>query len=156
MRSITVDMADCKIVRDRDAELVTYALGSCIAVILYDPVCGAGGMLHYMLPVANERGLERPAMFAETGIPLLFESMYRLGCQKQNLVVKAAGGGKLYEDHGVFDIGRRNYVILRKMLWKSNVIISAEDVGGSRSRTARLFVGSGRVTIHSQGEESEL
>lgn len=156
MNSVTVEMADYKVVRDRDAELVTYALGSCIAVILHDPVCGAGGMLHYMLPVANERAKEKPAMFAETGIPLLFEAMYRLGCRKQNLVVKAAGGGKLYDDHGVFDIGRRNYVTLRKMLWKSNVIISAEDVGGSRSRTARLYVGTGRVTIHSQGEEAEL
>ncbi len=156
MRLVTVDMAALQVSADPDVELVTYALGSCIAVILHDPVRTAAGMLHYMLPVANERAADKPAMFAETGIPLLFSAMYALGSQKVNLVVKAAGGGKLYDDHGVFDIGRRNYVMMRKMFWKNNVIIAAEDVGGAKSRTVRLRVASGRVTIHSGPEEVEL
>ena len=112
-----------------------------------------------MLPNSNtapDRAQERPAMFADTGVPVLFESMYARGCHKGSLVVKVIGGAKLYDDNGTFDIGKRNYTILRKMFWKNGVIIAAEDVGGSRSRTVRLFVDTGRVTIHSQSTETEL
>jgi chemotaxis protein CheD len=159
MSPITVEISDLQVSADPEATLVTYALGSCIAVVVHDPVRVAGGMIHYMLPLsetAPDKAKVRPAMFADTGIPLLFQSMYALGCEKRNLVVKVAGGGALYDDNGLFSIGKRNYTILRKMFWKAGVIINAEDVGGAKSRTARLHVGSGRCTVASQGEEVEL
>jgi chemotaxis protein CheD len=159
MSSITVEISDLQVSSDPDSTIVTYALGSCIAVMVHDPVRVAAGMIHYMLPLsetAPEKARVRPAMFADTGIPVLFQSLYALGCDKRNLVVKVAGGGALYDDKGLFSIGKRNYTILRKMFWKAGVIISAEDVGGAKSRTARLHVGSGRCTISSQGEEVEL
>jgi chemotaxis protein CheD len=156
---VVVEIADIKISADPSATLITYALGSCIAAIVYDPVMKAGGMIHYMLPLSEsspDKAKERPAMFADTGIPSLFHSMYALGCKKPDLVVKVAGGGSLYDDHGHFAIGERNYTILRKMFWKAGIMIAAEDVGGAKSRTARLFVGSGRCTISSSGQEVEL
>jgi chemotaxis protein CheD len=159
MSTLTVDISDIKVSADPQDIIVTYALGSCIAVVVYDPVRIAGGMIHYMLPLSEtspEKARERPAMFADTGIPLLFQTMYQLGCRKQDLVVKVAGGGALYDDKGLFNIGKRNYTILRKMFWKSGVIIHAEDVGGAKSRTTRLHIGSGRCTVSSQGEEAEL
>jgi chemotaxis protein CheD len=159
MNLITVDIADLKVTQDPHAVLVTYALGSCVAVIVYDPLRHVGGMIHYMLPQSEtspEKAKERPAMFADTGLPLLFHSMYELGCTKTNLVVKVTGGGSLYDDNGRFCIGQRNYTILRKMFWKVGVMITAEDVGGSKSRTARLFIETGRCTVSSQGEEIEL
>ena len=159
MNNLIVDIADLKVSNDPSQVIVTYALGSCIAVLLYDPQVRVAGMIHYMLPLSSvspEKAQQKPAMFADTGIPTLFEAMYRMGAKKENLVVKVAGGGKLYDDKGTFDIGRRNYTVLRKMFWKNNIMIEAEDVGGSKSRTARLFVADGRATIHSQGEETEL
>ncbi len=159
MNSIGVDISDLKVSTNPDDLIVTYALGSCIAVMVHDPVRVAAGMIHYMLPLSEtspEKARNRPAMFADTGIPLLFQTMYGLGCRKQDLIVKVAGGGALYDDKGLFSIGKRNYTILRKMFWKCGVIIAAEDVGGAKSRTARLYVGSGRCTITSQGEEIEL
>jgi chemotaxis protein CheD len=159
MSAITVEIADLKVSSNPAVVLVTYALGSCIAVMVYDPLMKAGGMIHYMLPLSEsspEKATERPAMFADTGIPLLFHSMYSLGCKKQNLIVKVAGGGSLYDDNGHFAIGQRNYTILRKMFWKAGVMITAEDVGGTKSRTARLFVDTGRCTITALGEETEL
>ncbi len=159
MTLTTIDIADIATTADPDAVLVTYALGSCIAVILYDPVRVAGGMIHYMLPLSStnpDKAREKPAMFADTGVPLLFERMYALGCEKKNLVVKVAGGGQLYDDHGTFEIGKRNYTILRKMLWKNNVLIHAEDVGGMKSRTVRLWVTDGRVVVRSAGGEADL
>jgi len=156
---ITVDISDMRVSASPDDLIVTYALGSCIAVIVHDPKRKVGGMIHYMLPlseIAPEKAKDKPAMFADTGIPELFRTMYGLGCDKKDLVVKVAGGGALYDDKGLFSIGTRNYTVLRKMFWKAGVIIAAEDVGGAKSRTARLWVGDGRCTIASHGEEVPL
>lgn len=159
MKLITVDIADLKVSNEPDSVLVTYALGSCIAVSVWDPGRKVGGMIHYMLPTSStspEKAAARPAMFADTGIPLLFQTMYSYGCQKRDLVVKVTGGSSVLDQNGVFEIGKRNHLILRKMLWKAGVTVTAEDVGGNLSRTARLFVDSGRVTIRSQENEREL
>ncbi len=159
MSLVTVDISDYRVSGDPEGVIVTYALGSCIAVMLHDPVRKVAGMIHYMLPLSEtspEKAKTRPAMFADTGIPLLFHTMYAQGCRKEDLVVKVAGGGALYDDKGIFNIGKRNYTVLRKMFWKTGVIISAEDVGGAKSRTVRLRVSDGRCTIASQGTEVEL
>jgi chemotaxis protein CheD len=52
---------------------------------------------------------------------------------------------------GVFNIGKRNYLALRKILWKAGVLVQAEDVGGNDSRTVRLEVGSGRFWLRGPG-----
>ena len=156
---MTVDISDFAVSRDPKVTLVTYALGSCIAVVAYEPALMVGGIIHYMLPLSRvnpDKAKCRPAMFADTGIPLFFESLYERGCSKQNLVVKVAGGGCLHDDNGTFNIGKRNYTVLRKMFWKNEVMITSEDVGGSKSRTVRLHVGTGRVVVSSQGQEVEL
>lgn len=156
---ITVGIADLQISSQRADVIVTYGLGSCIAVAVYDPVRKVAGMLHYMLPVSTTdpaKAAARPAMFADTGVPLLFQQMYAQGCQKKDLVVKLAGGGKLYEDHGLFEIGKRNHTIVRKMLWKVGVPIAAEDVGGEKSRTLLLHVETGKCIIRSMGTETPL
>jgi chemotaxis protein CheD len=159
MSLVTVGMSDLKISRAAGEILVTYALGSCIAVVAWDPVHRVGGMIHYMLPqssVAPEKAERTPAMFADTGVPLLFHGLYAEGCTKRGLVVKVIGGSSFQEGPGAFDVGRRNYVIIRQMLWKAGVLVAAEDVGGSKSRTAKLHVGSGLVTVRSGADEVEL
>lgn len=159
MSRVVVDIAEHVVSRTTDDYLITYALGSCIAVIVYDPVQVAGGMIHYMLPLSStnpEKAKSKPAMFADTGVPLLFHSMYELGCKKSDLIVKVAGGGQLYDDHGTFEIGKRNITVLRRMLWKTNVLIASEDVGGQKSRTVTLDIGTGRCVVKSQNEELEL
>ena len=159
MRRVVVDIAELVVSKDSDVTLTTYALGSCIAVILYDANTRAAGMIHYMLPLSStnpEKARERPAMFADTGVPLLFHGMYGLGCKKEDLIVKVAGGGHLYDDQGLFEIGKRNYTILRRMLWKTNVLIAAETVGGAKSRTVSLEVATGRCVVRSGEGEQEL
>ena len=159
MNQITVDIADLKVSADPEGIIITHALGSCIAVMLYDPKKKIGGMIHYMLPLSKtnpEKAKLKPAMFADTGVPLLFEKMYAKGSKKSDIIVKVAGGAKVYDDKGMFDIGKRNYTILRKLFWKNKVMIEAEDVGGSISRTVRLFIADGKVSISSQGLEKFL
>ncbi len=154
-----VDIADFQVTDDPRATLVTYSLGSCIGVAIWDPKARVGGMLHYMLPESSlspEKAKSNPAMFADTGIPALFCAAYKLGAGKKNLVVKIAGGSQLLDDNGTFNIGKRNYIMLRKIFWKNGILIEAEDIGGSLSRTVRLDVDTGRCTIKSRGRETEL
>lgn len=158
MADVVVGMADCQVSGSRDNVLVTYALGSCIAVAIHDPVARVGGLLHYMLPessLAPAKAGENPYMFADTGIPLLFRRAYECGAEKRRLVVRVAGGAQVMDREGIFNIGKRNYLALRKILWKAGVLLQAEAVGGVLSRTVRLEVGTGRFWLRGAGSEQQ-
>jgi chemotaxis protein CheD len=159
VKLVTVAIGGLEVSDDRSTLLVTHGLGSCIAVVAWDPGCRVGGMLHFQLPMASlapERAQSSPGTFADSGIPLLFEKMYMLGAKKRDIVVKVAGGGSFHGEGDTFDIGRRNYTMMRKIFWKNQVLIAAEDIGGNRSRTARLYVDTGQVTIQSGSEVVSL
>ena len=154
-----IGIADSRVSADPGVSLVTYSLGSCIGLSIWDPQVRVGGLLHYMLPdsaLSAEKAKANPDMFANTGIPKLFRNAFRLGAVKKRLIVKIAGGSQLLDDNGTFNIGKRNYIMLRKIFWKNGVLVDAEDVGGSISRTMRLVLDTGRVTIKTRGREDEL
>ncbi len=157
--NIVVDIADYAVTGDCRATLITHSLGSCIGVTVWDPEVRVGGMIHYMLPESSlspQKAKANPAMFADSGVPALFRAAYELKAVKKRLVVKVAGGAQLLDDNGIFNIGKRNYVMLRKMFWKNNILIDGEDVGGSVSRTVRLNVDTGRVMLKTRDGETEL
>jgi len=118
-----------------------------------------GGLLHAMLPLSSinpEKAQANPAMFVDTGVPLLFRTLYDKGAAKARLVVKAAGCGNPMGRNEVFKIGERNYTILKKLLWKNNILLEAEDVGGSMSRTIHFEVANGEVLLSSNGTKRPL
>ena len=152
-----VGVADMVVSASSDELLITYSLGSCIAVIIFDPIVGVGGMLHYMLPESSldpEKAKKNPCMFADTGITRLFKSSYQIGARKENIIVKIVGGAQMLDPNGLFNIGKRNYLAMRKIFWKNNVPIAAEHVGGEINRTVRLEMGTGRVILK-VGSEAE-
>jgi chemotaxis protein CheD len=159
MPTTVVDIADLAVSRDPGAVLVTYSLGSCIGVALWDPVAKVGGLLHYMLPdshISPEKARSNPAMFCDTGVPKLVGAACELGAVEQRVMVRVAGGAQLFNDDATFNIGRRNYLALRQILSKNGIVISAEDVGGTVSRTLKLDVGTGGLTIKSGQQEVPL
>jgi len=156
---IVIGVADLAITRDPQAQLITYALGSCIGVTIYDPVAKVGGMLHFMLASSKktpEKGEMMPAMYGDTGIPLLFRSCYDLGAKKENMIVCTAGGAEILDDDGHFKIGSRNRTIVRKIFWKNDILVSAEDTGGSGSRTLSLEMSDGTVSISRKGNKEAI
>lgn len=156
---LTVGISDCKLSRDEDALLATHALGSCIALTIHDPVARVAGLLHFMLPdssIDRERAQVRPYMFADTGVPLLFRASYELGAVKQRLIVSAAGAAQVLGGTDTFDVGKRNYLALRKILWKAGVMMHHEDIGGTQPRTVRMSVGTGRVVISYGRDEWDI
>jgi len=159
VEQIVVGMADCRIGDAPGQVLATYALGSCIGLAVHDAKAGVGGLLHFMLPdsgIDQARGRENPWMFADTGIPMLLDRLCARGASKRRLTVRAAGGASMMDQENGFDIGRRNYLAMRKILWKAGVMVHGEAVGGIRSRTVRLEIGSGKFLIQEGGEVREL
>lgn len=157
MGLLVVTVGDCRHATPESGTLVTYALGSCIAVGIWDPVSKVTGLLHFMLPERSpEMGAsapEHPFRYADTGTPLLFRQAYELGADKQRLRVYLAGGASVVDDAGLFNIGRRNHAAIRKLLWRAGVFVHGEDVGGSYSRSVRLDAASGRFIISTPGRD---
>ncbi len=154
--NIVVGVGDMKVSNDPDSVLVTYALGSCIGVGIYDPVVKVGGVLHYMLPDSDidpVKASNNPFMFGNTGIPLLFKETYKLGASKNRLKVLVLGGSQILDQNGLFNIGKRNHTVLRKMFWKNNIIVDFEEVGGTVNRTLKLEVKTGEAIMKISGTE---
>ncbi|MBN2328789.1 MAG: chemotaxis protein CheD [Candidatus Omnitrophica bacterium] len=154
-----VSISDLKIADKKEDVLITYSLGSCIGVTLYDKASGIGGMLHALLPQSKmnpQRAEQNPFMFVDSGFSRMLDEFKRRGANPQKLICKVAGGGKFLDPNDVFKTGERNYTILRKMLWKNRILIAGEDVGGTIPRTMVLYMASGKTAIRSGGKEKLL
>ena len=158
MADLVVGISDLKVSSNPADSMITYALGSCIAVAVYDPAAKVGGLLHYMLPDSTldaARAKDTPAMFADTGIPLLFKSCYKMGADKKRMVVKVAGGASILDESNFFRIGQKNIMAMRKLFWSNNVLIDAEDTGKNFNRTVRLDMSTGKVFVKRAGGRPE-
>ncbi len=139
--------------------LVTYALGSCIAIAVHDPLAKVAGLLHLMLPESSvdpSKAQESPGRFADTGVPALLREACAAGASKRRLVVYLAGGAQVIEDQGIFNIGKRNHLAARKLLWREGVIVHGEAVGGRESRSVRLEVDTGRFFVRTAAGAERL
>lgn len=134
--------------------LVGVAIGSCLAVTVWDPDARVAGMAHVMLPDSRldaARAASAPSMFVDTAIPRLFREAYRAGAVKERIVLKVAGGAAVLQGRDLFEIGKRNVLALRKILWRNGVLIAAHDVGGTTSRTVELDAATGAVFVRRDG-----
>ncbi len=140
-------------------QIKTFALGSCVAVLMFDTKRNIAGMLHFALPDSSidaKRGQDRPGYFADLGIPFMIEDMKKMGAVRQNVRIKLVGGASVMDDKGLFDIGKRNILAAKKILWKSSLGATAEDTGGEISRTVTLFVETGGTLISSGQRQWEI
>ena len=156
MKEIVLGVGEYGASHDTGAVIKTYSLGSCVALIMYDPVTKVGGMVHIALPESKIRPdmiQKRPGYFADTGIPALYKQMKKEGLNghAKNLVIKLVGGAKVMDPNSLFDIGKRNILATKKLLWKYGLGLQAEDVGGSLPRTATIEIDTGKVMISSAG-----
>lgn len=150
-----VGVADMTASNDPGAELVTYSLGSCLGIAIYDPEKHVGGLLHVMLPSASidpEKSARSPFMFVDTGVPRLFRAVSGLGGESRRFVVKVAGGAKMMDSKDVFCIGQRNDTKLSEVLERAGYSVHVRDVGGLCYRTMRMSMANGQVTIQSPGK----
>ena len=160
MTLVVVGIGECEASNNLDTTLITYALGSCIGLAVFDPKTKIGGLLHVLLPDASldpAKASAQPCLFADTGLPVLLDRCLKLGAVKSRLRVWIAGGSAVMDNSGVFNIGKRNQVSIRKALWKAGLMVHGEDTGGSQSRTVRLDLTGGTFWIRAGGApEQEL
>jgi chemotaxis protein CheD len=140
--------------------IVTYSLGSCVGVTLYDPVNKIGGMIHCMLPLSStdkDKALKNPSMFVDTGMMKFIQDLADMGANKKDLICKVAGAGSPLQDSGLFRIGERNHAILKKILWKNSILVKGELIGDKTAKTMYLHMDTGITYVRINGkEENEL
>ena len=155
---IRVGMADYK-VGQAPSTIISYGLGSCIGISLYDPQAKVGGLLHIMLPDSTQaRPTDNPAKFADTGLPLVLKDVLALGASRAKLVAKIAGGAQMFAFANATDImrvGVRNAEAAKKILRELNIRLIAEDTGGSYGRTVSIDMETGvyKVKTIDKGEK---
>jgi len=155
MATIYVGVGEYAVSNKADDVIKTFALGSCVGVIVLAADIKAAGLLHVALPdssINKKRMEERPGMFADSGIPLLINEMKKLGYNGNGrMVVKLAGGAAIMDPNNTFNIGKRNLLAVKKILWQYKLGPRAEHVGDSISRTVTVNVNTGRVFLSSPG-----
>jgi chemotaxis protein CheD len=148
---IVIGIGEMAVSGSLDGVIVTHALGSCVAVCVWDPLVRVGGMLHFLLPEARlnpERAKRQPGTFADSGIPLLFRTAYEHGVEKKRCRVTLLGGAAIAAaGSGGLDVGKRNALAAKRLLWQNGIIIHAEALGGSESRTVALSLADGTLRV---------
>lgn len=157
VKEIVVTVADWAADRGQ-VDLVTLGLGSCVAIMLYDPEARAGGMAHVLLPSRSlARDASNPAKFPETAVPLLLQRLSQLGADPRRIVAKLAGGASMFAalmTPGTIQMGERNVVAARNALRDASVPIAAEAVGGAQGRSVRFHLADGRVEVRTVGTDA--
>lgn len=155
---IKVGMADYKVGRN-PASLISYGLGSCVGIALFDLAAKVGGLAHIMLPDSTQaRSAENIAKFADTALPAMLTDIIKLGATKSRITAKIAGGAQMFTFTNATDImrvGERNAEAVRLVLKKLEIRLLAEDTGGNYGRTVELKLDTGifRVKTIDKGEK---
>lgn len=154
--SIVVGLGEIWVTRNPNAVLVTFGLGSCIAVCVYDPGFKVAGMMHVVLPSGSATMNGRsPGKYADSGIPLLIQRMENLGATRQRMVAKIAGGAKVVRgaaSESLMDIGQKNIEAVKKALEQEGVTIAAFDTGGVHGRSVWLKAKSGLMMVRTASD----
>jgi chemotaxis protein CheD len=155
---IVVSISDMKATSRAKDVLVTHALGSCLGLAAYDPVAGVAGLIHCLLPIArdNKGPVNNPFMYVNLGVPQMMRILFGRGVTRENLILKAAGCGRMMHVSNQFDTGASNLAALKKLLQVNELRLAGEDVGGTIPRTMRLFADTGRVLVTSCGRSWEI
>ena len=151
---ITVGIADMKMAKERGM-LITYALGSCIGICLYDQKIKLAALVHIMLPLNMETGRKNPLKYADTGIRETLRMMEAKGASRSRITAKIAGGAKMFDVNGgsMGNIGQRNIESVHMNLKKEGIQLLREDVGGSVARTLVLDPATGLGCVRSYGRK---
>ena len=156
---VVIGVGDMAVSNNRSTILSTYALGSCIGLIAYDPEAQCGGILHLMLPEASvspQKALTQPAMFADTGLPMFFKALIGLRAERSRIRLCIAGGASVLAGQDPFKIGERNTRATMDFIKQNLLNICHSDTGGTISRTVHLELSTGTVNLHTAAAKCKI
>ncbi len=150
---LIVGMGEYIVTDNEDAVIRTFALASCVAVTVYSSLKKVAGMIHVVLPAPlyDSDSKNRPGYFAETGVPLLFDNIFRqYGCSKEELQVQMYGGAESMLSLDIYNIGKKNIDTVKKTLSELGLVVQKTDLRGYDSRSISMEVKTGLVLVHRQ------
>lgn len=149
-KSIIIGISDLNVALPPDV-LITYALGSCVGICLYDKVVKVAGMAHIMLPLSKEAKDNSNVMkFADTATIEMIKRMEKQGASRKRMVAKIAGGAQMFavpDGNEAFNIGKRNVIATKQVLQELGIRIIAEDTGLDFGRTVEFSPITGMLKI---------
>ncbi len=150
-----LSLGEWSVASDGDAVLSCVGLGSCVAVTMHDPVAKVGAMAHMVLPDSTAaRSTPAGAKFVDIAIPLLLQELQAKGALTRRLRICLAGGAQMLQNSSAaMQIGLRNADAAHQQLAERGLTVAGESLGGTRGRTMRLSIGTGRVTVTVPGEQ---
>lgn len=149
---IKVGMACWKVAKDGD-QLVTFGLGSCVGLALWDRATQIGVMAHIMLPDSKQIRLRQeinPAKFADTALEIMLKKLAKMGISKSRLCAKIVGGANMFNFNNKgsnMAIGPRNVIAVKKSLEAEGIPLVAEDTGGSSGRSLEFSSSTGMIRV---------
>ncbi len=160
MADLICGVGDIVVTANPEDTIKTFALGSCVALIIYAPQLKVAGMAHIALPdstVNPQKAQQKPGYFADTAITELIRRLKKMGIRKNSQVwIKLVGGANILDKSGKFNIGKRNVLAIKKLLWRYKLGAIAEDVGQDYSRTVVFKVQNGELQISSPGRNNRF
>ncbi len=147
---VIIGVGDLAVSNNPQVTLSTYALGSCVGLVAFDPVSRTGGILHLMLPdstILPEKALAQPAMFADTGLPAFFKALAGLKGERHRLRMYVAGGASVLSGADNFKIGDRNLSAVKRYLQTGGGTVVAHDTGGTVNRAVHLDMSTGMLSL---------
>lgn len=156
--TVKVGIADMQVIKGTGV-LVTYALGSCIGICLYDATAKVAGMLHIMLPSAQGVSGGNMLKYADTGLPAMLDKMRSMGAATNRLTAKIAGGAKMFDVPGdtvMGSIGSKNIDMVKILLQKYSIRLLNSDVGSNYARTMFFDAANGEVRIQAYGKPANI
>jgi len=138
-----------KLAASRTPCRITTILGSCVAVSLYDPTVGVGGINHYLLPRAPHG--ETSSRYGDQALPQLLEAVERLGARRQQVVAKVVGGACVldaFRDKSTH-LGNQNVTMAFEMLHVMQVPVMMVETGGSKARHVTFHPHTGDLVVRS-------
>lgn len=156
-KNITIGISDLNVTKAPDV-LVTYALGSCVGICLYDAKITVAGLSHIMLPNSKDiaGSTSNKHKFADTAIVELIELMERQGCMRRRIVAKIAGGAQMFAgSSGSFNIGERNVAAVKQILASLSIPIVAQETGANFGRTVFFNAATGIMEVRAATRETK-
>lgn len=153
-KTVTVGISDLNVVKAPDI-LVTFALGSCVGICLYDARVKVAGLSHIMLPSSQQMAsiaATQPMKFADSAVALLVQKMERAGASRAHMTAKIAGGAQMFaamSTTAIANIGERNIIAVKAALAQQHIPIVAEDCGKNYGRTQYFSASDGVMLIKS-------
>ncbi len=125
---------------------ITTVLGSCVAVCVWDPSSGIGGMNHFLLPHHVER--DRSARFGSFAVPELVSAVERAGARRAELQAKVFGGASvIVAFRGTRNLGEENVVLALRLLEEARIPVVERDVGGTKGRKLVFHADEGSAWV---------